>query len=243
MDDEARALSLQLLRATAVASLATLGADGFPLATLTSVATDHDGAPFILTSRLSGHTRNLLADPRAGLLFTRTGKGDPLAHPRLSAMARMLPVEPGSAAHARLRTRFLARHPKAALYVDFPDFLFFRAELTAFSLNGGFGKAYEPKPADLLTELAGAEALIAAEAEILSHMNGDHGEAVALYAAAAGRPAGGKWRLTGLDPDGIDLAEGLDLLRVSFRRRIHTPDEAHALLVVMAKEARVSQQS
>jgi putative heme iron utilization protein len=44
--------------------------------------------------------------------------------------------------HARIRTRFLNRHAKAKLYIDFPDFRFFRLDSAIASLNGGFGRAY-----------------------------------------------------------------------------------------------------
>ena len=38
-------------------------------------------------------------------------------------------------------------------------------------------------------------------------MNADHADALALYATRLARPrAGGAWRATGLDPDGLDLA-------------------------------------
>ena len=62
--------------------------DGTPFASLVTIATDADGTPLMLLSRLSAHTRNLLADPRCSLLFSQGGKGDPLAHPRLTVVGR-----------------------------------------------------------------------------------------------------------------------------------------------------------
>jgi putative heme iron utilization protein len=41
-----------------------------------------------------------------------------------------------------LKTLYLARHPKAQLYADFPDFIFIRLKPLGASLNGGFGKAF-----------------------------------------------------------------------------------------------------
>ena len=47
----------------------------------------------ILTSRLSTHTANLEADGRASILLAQTGKGDPLAHPRLTVLGAFARVE------------------------------------------------------------------------------------------------------------------------------------------------------
>src|SRR5712691_4253869 len=77
------ALAKALLRATRAGTLATLDRNtGHPFASLVNVATDADGSPVILTSRLSTHTANLEADGRCSLLLAETGKGDPLSHPR-----------------------------------------------------------------------------------------------------------------------------------------------------------------
>src|SRR3546814_8069469 len=76
----------------------------------------------------------------------------------------------------------LFRSPKAALYVDFPDFSFWRLEIARASLNGGFGRAYAMTPADVLTDLSGREDLLEAEAGAVAHMNADHADAVELYA-------------------------------------------------------------
>jgi heme iron utilization protein len=238
-DDEARALARSLLRTARHASLATLEpASGYPSASLVSLATDMDATPIILVSRLSGHTSNLLADGRASLLVGTPGKGDPLAHPRmtLTVNARMIARE--GPEHARLRRRFLSRQPKAALYVDFPDFLFFALDISAISLNGGFGRAYQLGPEDMLVNLEGAADLISAEDSVLGHMNEDHAAAIALYATIlCGAPAGA-WRMTGVDPEGADLMAGEKTARLVFPQRVTTADAMHAMLVDLARAAR-----
>jgi putative heme iron utilization protein len=239
-DDDARILARQLVRASPFASLATLGADGFPLATLTSVATGADGAPLLLVSRLSGHTGNLLARPRLSLLFARSGKGDPLAHPRISVAGEVQALDRDSAAGAQARRRFLARQPKAQLYVDFPDFLFLRVTIRSASLNGGFGKAYELTAEDLLTPLDQAETLVAAEAEIIAHMNEDHADAVSLYATALAGCPPGPWRMLSLDPEGFEVGAQGALARIPFPARMTTPEAARMALIGLARAARAA---
>ena len=149
-DDESRALAVRLIRAARFAALAALDpADGAPLVSRVATATALDGAPIILVSGLSAHTKALLADPRCGLLLGEPGKGDPLAHPRLSLSCRARRLDRDSAEGEAARRRYLNRNPKGALYADFPDFAFFRLEPVGASLNGGFGKAFRLTPSDL----------------------------------------------------------------------------------------------
>src|SRR5512132_4374652 len=86
-------LAKALVRSVRAGTLGTIDRNtGHPFASLVNVATDVDGSPLILTSRLSTHTANLEADGRASVLLAETGKGDPLAHPRLTVLGRFLPV-------------------------------------------------------------------------------------------------------------------------------------------------------
>ena len=88
------------------------------------------------------------------------------------------------------------------------------------------------------TDLAGADALIAAEESAVAHMNEDHREALSLYATAlAGMPPG-DWRTTGLDAEGIDLAAGDLTARVAFPERIVEPGRLRFVLKTLADEAR-----
>jgi putative heme iron utilization protein len=232
-DFDAAGLAKQLLRNIRSGALATLDPEGIPFATLATVATDFDGSPLLLTSRLSGHTGNMEREPRVSLLLAQTGKGDPLAHPRLTVMGR---AERTSDPH--VRGRFLARHPKAQLYVDFPDFSFWRITPSGAHLNGGFARAATLSAAELHTDLTGADALLAAEPGAVEHMNQDHPEALELYATRlAGAPAGA-WRTTGLDPEGIDLMLGDQTARVVFPQRVGHPKELRHILKELADQAR-----
>jgi len=239
VDDEARLLAKRLIRTARAGALATLGAeDGLPFASLVAVAADLDGSPVILTSRLSVHTRLLMADPRCSLLLSDIGKGDPLAHPRLTLLARAEPLEPGSDETQAVRRRYLLQHPKAALYVDFPDFGFWRLNPVSGSLNGGFGRAYRLTREDLLIDLSACPGFAELEAGAVEHMNTDHAEAVALYATRLCGAREGAWRLTGIDPEGLQLALGDELLRLTFPKPLARPEELRPTLVALAQEAR-----
>lgn len=223
-----------LLRTIRAGTLATLDRHtGHPFASLVNVATDVDGAPFILTSRLSTHTANLETDGRASILLAAVGKGDPLAHPRLTVLGTM-----EKSAAPCLRRRFLARHPKSALYVDFPDFSFWRLGVVSAHLNGGFARAADLAAADILTDLIGADDLVETEEDAVAHMNADHVEAVRLYATRLAGEEEGAWRVTGIDPEGLDLSAGDRTARVAFPTRVTGAAQLRAVLKTLADKAR-----
>ncbi len=237
-DDAARVQAKTLIRMARAGALATLDATGHPFASLTSLATDMAGDPLILVSQLSAHTANMARDARVSLLIATAGKGDPLAHPRLSVQALAEPVGREGEEGARIRQRFLARQPKAALYVDFPDFGFVKLRIARASLNGGFGRAYELTRDDLITPVEAAEGLIAAEESVIAHMNADRAEAVQLYATRLAGEEAGPWRLTGIDPEGMDLTAGERTARIAFPAPVTSAEGLHAMMLRLAQEAR-----
>jgi putative heme iron utilization protein len=233
------ALARTLLRATRAGTLGTLDRNtGHPFASLVNVATDVDGSPLILTSRLSTHTANLEADGRASVLLAETGKGDPLAHPRLTVLGAFARIERDSPDEARVRRRFLARHPKSELYAGFGDFSFWRMMVASAHLNGGFARAADLAAADVLTDLAGADELIATEEGAVQRMNTDHTEATRLYATKLLGEDVGPWRISGLDPDGTDLTAGDRTARLPFPQRVTSAGALRQVLVDLARKAR-----
>lgn len=231
---DAVGVAKELLRRARSGALATNDPQsGFPLATLVNVATDVDGAPLLLLSGLSLHTRNVQADGRVSLLLAEQGKGDPLAHPRLTLVGTCQPDE-----DARSRRRFLAKHPKSQLYVDLPDFRFWRLHVQAVHLNGGFARAARLGPDDVLTEVSDAEDLMAAEADAVAHMNEDHAEALQVYASVLAGRKRAAWKMTGCDPDGIDLSLGDETARIAFPRRVTSAAALRKMLRELAEDAR-----
>jgi len=235
-DFEPKVVARTLLRSTRSGALATIDRNtGHPFASLVNIATDVDGAPLILTSRLSTHTANLEADGRASVLLAATGKGDPLAHPRLTVLGEFARND-----DPRLRRRFLARHPKSELYAGFADFSFWRLDVVSAHLNGGFARAADLAAADVMSDLSDATDLVETEESAIAHMNSDHAEAVRLYATKLLGAPQGAWRVTGIDPDGLDLALGDATLRLNFPHRITNGVQLRQALKELAEKARAA---
>jgi putative heme iron utilization protein len=238
-DDEARSLAKGLVRLARFGALASIEAGtGHPLSSRVAVATDTDGTPVILTSTLSGHTLAIRQKPSCSLLVGEPGKGDPLAHARISLFCKALQIDRGSEEHERVRSRYLKRHPKAELYADFGDFSFFRLEIIRASLNGGFGKAFELGNEDLLTSIEQPERWAAMEAGAVAHMNEDHQDAVKLYAEVLCKASVANWKLACIDPQGLDLVAGDKVERLWFAEKLNDPEELRPTLVALAMQAR-----
>ena len=92
----------------------------------------------------------------------------------------------------------------------------------------------------MLTDMAGADELIETEDGAVTHMNADHAEAVRLYATKLLGADDGKWRLTGLDPDGLDLALGDATLRLPFPERVTGAAQLRKVVVDLAAKARAA---
>jgi putative heme iron utilization protein len=231
-----RLAARHVLRLASVGSLATLKADGNPFASLVTVATAPGGDPILLLSRLAVHTQNLERDKRASLLLVEPGgeSGDPLAGARLTLVGEVGERDPDPV----VRRRFLARHEEAAAYAHFADFGFRKFTIRSAHLVAGFGRIVSLGPDQLITDVSECGDVLAAEESAIEHMNEDHREALCLYATRLLGVPDGDWRMTGADPDGIDLRAGTLRARLDFPKRAKTAQELREALIALARAAR-----
>ncbi len=232
-DSDDAKLARRLIRACDRAALGTVSADGSPYASLVLTACDPAGAPLLLISDLAEHSKHIAGDPRVSLLFEQSaGAGAPLETPRLSIIGHAeATVDPAA------RERYLRRHPDAAIYAGFGDFNLYRVAVARAHLVAGFGRISWIGAADLLPRVD-ASALVEAEVEIVAHMNDDHTDALDLYAARLLDLAGDGWRMTGIDPDGLDLRLGGATARLDFDDPVLNPADARTTLAALAERAR-----
>jgi putative heme iron utilization protein len=194
-----------VIRAQDRATLAT-SQGGWPFASLVMVALDHDVSPLLLISDLSEHAKNIKAERRVSLLFDGTlGLADPLAGPRVTVLGEAAPIE-----DSRLKARFLARHPSAELYVGFADFHLHRVSISRAHLVAGFGRIQWVGARDLLVTPDGTFAR--EEPATLAAVNTD-AKMVNAVVQSLGLQGEG-WRVTGVDPEGLDFRRGGTTARV-----------------------------
>lgn len=198
--------------------------EGRAYVSLAAVASDIDGTPLLLLSALSDHTRNLAVDARVSLLFDGTaGFANPQEGPRATAMGRAERVTAPEL--DRIRQRYLARHPGAALYAGFADFAFFRIVLERVHWVGGFGRAaWIERPVTIGSATASAFAV--AEPALLKKL-GPRADRIA-NARLKRRSTG--WSLVAIDPDGCDFVRGKRAARLAFAAPLADPGQVEAAL-------------
>lgn len=221
----------RLLRTACTAALATLDAGSrYPFASSVSLATDMSGAPLMLLSLNALHTRNILHDDRVSVMITPPADGAkgirPGARPTIAGRA-LRDDDPA------VRRRFLARHPKLTIAAQQPGFAMFRMLPEAVDLLAGERLAPELTAADLLVDPALAPDLAGTEERWVRRLNDGHATLVARLAVLrAGQPEGA-WRVTGLDPEGIDLRHGTEVARVRWDAPVTDGEAALAALRAM----------
>jgi putative heme iron utilization protein len=223
-----------ILRTATTASLGTLDETGAPFVTLVTIASLADRRPVLHLSELAVHTRNCKHNDRVSLLLVAPGgeDGNPLAGARITLTGRLVRIDTPHAA-----ARYAARHGGTQ---GFADFHHYALDPGPSHLIAGFGRIVPIAAAELFPEAADCAGLIEGETGIVDHMNADHGEAIALYATRLLGLPDGAWRITGCDPDGIDLIGGRKRARLDFPTRATSVAEAGGHLKAFAKAARAA---
>jgi putative heme iron utilization protein len=225
--DPARAVRF-LLRGARAGTLATSAA-GQPFASLVTPACAPDLSVLLLLSRLSEHTRHLMADPRCSVLVSGPAATvNPQTAPRVTVTGVAEAIDDPAA-----KARFLAVHPYASLYADFGDFGMWRIKPVQALLVGGFARAHRLKAGAFLPDPDAVAAVLASEAGILSHCNQDHADALAAIAGEVG-----DWRMATADVDGFDLGLGERVVRFAWSAPVANAGDIRKELVRMTKAAR-----
>lgn len=203
---------IQLLHAQSVGMLATHARQpaGFPFPTVLPYAPDAHHCPVVLVSRLAEHTRNLVADSRAGFLVY-----DPVLDvsntERVTIVGRF---EPTDEAGGTLARRYLRYHPEAERYLALGDFVFYLLRPQRIRYIGGFGAMGWLDAA----QWDGFPALA------------EHEEQALIDALTPGDAAARGFRLLGVDRFGADWVQHGRRARVALNEPQNDLETLHAAL-------------
>jgi putative heme iron utilization protein len=224
-----------------IGSLSTLSRKqpGFPFGSVMPYGLDDHGRPIFLISTMAMHTQNLQADPRASLLVTQPDAGgDPLGASRVTLLGNVASVPEPEVAEAR--KLYLERYANSKYWVDFEDFSFYGMDVIDVYYVGGFGvmgwvsaSEYDGAKPDPLADTA---------ADIIRHMNAEHGDAVVLLARTFAGIEAEEATMTAVDRLGFHVRlrtqDGMRGARIAFLREVRSPAEARKVLVEMTQQAR-----
>jgi len=148
MDAELEEKLAEMLRSSRMAGLGTLR-DGSPLVSMVAYIPENDFSAFYVhISKLAQHTRDLLADPRAGLLVSEPddGRADPQTLARISILGRAEQIAAEDAAYQGIRSRYIGRFPQSAPLFRFGDFGLWRIVPQSARFVAGFAQAFNLTP-------------------------------------------------------------------------------------------------
>lgn len=232
-----------LVSLASIGTLSTLSRKhaGFPFGSLMPYALDSDGRPIFLISNMAMHTQNLKGDPRASLFVGQVvADDDPLGAARATLVGQAEPVPEMDL--ASVRETYLTRHENSRYWVDFADFGFFRLQVLDLYYVGGFGVMGWVTAADY--KAAAPDPLAEIAPGILSHMNGDHRDAMILLARTHAEIEAQEATMTSVDRLGFYLrlktAEGMKGVRINFLREVRSAGEARVVLVEMVQKVRTA---
>jgi putative heme iron utilization protein len=127
------------------------------------------------------------------------------------------------------------------MYLGFADFHLYEMAVERAHIVAGFGAIHWIDSDDFLFDAARHAELSEAEADVVTHMNEDHSDAVGLYATNLVGLDAGDWRMTGIDPEGFDLRDGGRIARLEFENPVENAESARAVLVRMVNAARAAE--
>lgn len=220
--------------------LSTIGGSkataGFPLGSIVEYAAGADGQPIFALSSLSGHTRDLRADPRCSLTVTAADfKG--MAQARFTLAGQVTPVTEADIKAAR--ETFLAKNPDS-FWVDFGDFTWFRMnEVIEGRFNGGFARAATLSPSEYSN--AQSDPVAGFSAPIAGHMNQDHSDSTCAMVAHYAGLTVEKALIVDLDRLGMNLTAVFDgqqiPVRIAYPRPADDRKSIKTLIVEMTRQA------
>lgn len=137
---------LQQLRSSRTFShLSSLADDGSPFASYAPCLVKQEGV-YVFLSQLSGHCKNLLKDPRVGVLLIadESDVRNPFARQRVSYQCTATVLEPSTENFDEVLNQLQDLHGKTVeLLRQLPDFILFCLQPYSGTYIEGFGKAFE----------------------------------------------------------------------------------------------------
>lgn len=213
--------------------------DGTPYASIVELIPLEDGSFVIFISGMADHTKNLKQDGRCSLLVAEGfGQGYALALSRATYMGKATKVTDRS----KYREAYLALHPEAQIYIDFPDFGFYHIEVERVRYIGGFGRMSWVEGVDYTR--ANPDPLWKGAQGIVEHMNDDHKHNLRDYVKAFGDIEGDitDVTMTCVDRFGFEVRAMVGdkghTVRFSFSEELRAPEQVRGEMVAMAKKAR-----
>lgn len=205
--------------------------NGHPFGSITPYLVDHDGSLLILISTLAEHTKNILHDPRVSLITHNQNDAHIQAQGRVTMVGTAHMIEDKNS----VAIRYLRYFPEAAGYFEMHDFSFYRIVPQTLRFIGGFGKIHWVAADSYVVP---SYPLIEQEADVIAHMNADHGDALRRYCRHFHQAEVLEVEMLGIDCDGFDVRADGNMLRFDFPVAVLDAHQARQVLVEMSQRTK-----
>lgn len=229
---DALTIARSLMLTSNTATLSTIDPEsGFPYGMVTNLAVLPDGTPFFFVTGLAIHARNIEQDSRISLAVSAERVGDVLLRPRLTVAGYARPIE--NADQDTANRIYLRRFPKSKVYLTLRDARLYRMEITDLQLNGGPARnaVSDVTPQNLLVDLRGADELMRQLDEVIDSLNAIEG--LPQWLAGQVGAEGGRYRITGVDPEGINISSSEKCQRYWFASRVLTVKDLYEAIAIV----------
>lgn len=237
MRQQALAEAKRLLRSSEVGVISTISKNlrGYPFGSVTPFISDSEGHLYFYISDIAQHAANMQADSRMSLtVYTQKDDGDQNENARLTVVGDCEPMTGQD--HDEMLSRYVLRYPDAKAYEQAHDFKMWKVTIKRVRYIGGFGKIFwlekdewmaNPNPWDK-----------AAEDAMITHMDEDHQDAMALILAQHTGVYDESVTMSGIQADGCYLRLKGNNVFIPFDSVCTEQGDARVQLVALTKSAR-----
>ena len=228
--------AVKLLRTSNEGVLTTISDkfEGYPFGSFITYITDRDRSVIIFASNLAEHTTNIKKNSKSCFtIFSIKDHENKQDNPRMSLLGDFNKVE--DSRREELKQKLKKHLPESDLYLELPDFNFYKMSVTNVRWIGGFGKiGWLNNDSWLKKDLE----WIPAEKEIIEHMNQDHSKSIISTLSAQHNVKDKKAKMIELSIDGFYCESNNKIYFLNFKRPCFTVDEIRKELIVQARENR-----
>lgn len=228
--------AVKLLRTSNEGVLTTISDkfEGYPFGSFITYITDRDRSVIIFASNLAEHTTNIKKNSKSCFtIFSIKDHENKQDNPRMSLLGDFNKVE--DSRREELKQKLIKHLPESDLYLELPDFNFYKMSVTNVRWIGGFGKiGWLNNDPWLKKDLE----WIPAEKEIIEHMNQDHSKSIISTLSAQHNIKDEKAKMIELNIDGFYCESNNKIYFLNFKRPCFTVDEIRKELIVQARENR-----
>lgn len=214
----------------------TLEIDGYPFGSVVPFCLNQNNEIIILISDLAQHTKNIKENPKVSLTIHNEDQDNIQKGWRLTLVGDA--VKAADEDYDDLAARYERYFPESRVYHKVHDFNFYVIKPKKARYINGFGEIHWVNVDTIANPSIFDEAT---EADMITHMNEDHHDALILFLnTRMNVKKADKVRMTQIDQYGFAIAHDEVIQRFFFDQEATSPNDIRLFLVDMVKKVRAA---